>query len=309
MARLESQDISVGGFSIKRLGFNAFDLYTHYFRSATHEDLTYYGSFPLMMYKRFGFKVMDGYLFVFRYLRSRAGERMDSVGLPINERGERLDVETTRECLESFNGKPGGRIIHLHPALSARYPSMLQSWKARAIGAEYIYGNDQIASLHGSTFKSLRRKVRRFSKNNSVEVVPYEKRFRAKADQLYAKWRQSEGSKYGRIWDERLFRNILDHHGTMDHQLNMVIEKRGGTFIGLFDAVRISPHLAIGVSLKLDTSYTNIAQYCVWYRAKQLSAMGCAFLNAGDDAGKPGLKEFKSSFQPISTYTPLLYKL
>ena len=308
MSRLNSGETSVAGFKFKRLGFDAFDLYAHYFRNATHEDLTYYGSFPLMMYKRFGYKVIDGYLFVFRYLRRSSGDRIDSVGLPINEKGERLDVETTRKCLESFNGQPRGKIIHLHPGLDARYPNALQSREATALGSEYIYSNELVAKLDGGTFRSLRRMVHRFTRNNDFEVVPYEKKLRADVDQIYENWRQSAGAKYDMIWDRTLFTNILDHHGIMDHHLNIVIDKSSGKSIGLFDAVRLSPGLAIAVFQKLDTNYAHMAQYCGWHLSQQLSAMGCAFLNVGDDGGRDGLKALKTSFRPVSSYTPLFYK-
>jgi hypothetical protein len=57
-------------------------------------------------------------------------------------------------------------------------------------------------------------------------------------------------------------------------------------------AVRISPELAIGVIRKLDSNYTNLTQYCQVFLARHLSALGCPFLNDGDDAGgRPGLGE------------------
>jgi hypothetical protein len=299
----------VAGFSFKRLGFDAFDLYAHYFRNATHEDLTFYGSFPLMMYARFGYEVVDGHLFVFRHVRGAAGERLDSVGLPIDEKGGRLDVATTRKCLDAFNRGPGGRIVSLHPALSARYPSAFQPRPASSIGSEYVYSNELLAGLKGGALKNLRKSVHRFASRYSFEIIPYEKKLRADADRVYERWRQREGAKYERVWDRTLFANLLDHHGSMDHHLFAVIEKTGGSCIGLFDAVRISPKLAIGVIRKLDTSHANIAQYCQVFLARHLDALGCPFLNDGDDAGgRPGLRELKSRFHPISTYTPLAYR-
>lgn len=164
MFKLKSENVLVNGFTFNRLSFDAFPLYAHYFRQASHEDLTYYGSFPLMMYKRFGYKVIDGHLFVFRYVRSETGDRIDSVGLPIDEAGRRLDLESTRKCLEQFNGKPGGRIIHLHPALSARPPTTVEPEPAKGIGSEYIYSNELLAELKGGTFKNLRKNVNQFAK-------------------------------------------------------------------------------------------------------------------------------------------------
>jgi hypothetical protein len=309
MSKLKSQDVSIAGFAFKRLGFDAFPLYAHYFRNATHEDLTFYGSFPLMMYKRFGYKVIDGYLFVFRHIRTDTEERIDSVGLPINENGERLDVDTTRKCLNTFNRRQGGRIIHFHPALSAAYPSPLQPRHAVAVGSEYIYSNELLAGLRGGAFQSLRRAVNRFSSRNNVEIVPYEKKFRSDADRVYEKWCQLEGAKYASVWDGTLFRNLLDHHGIMDHHLFMVIDKAIGEYIGLFDAVRISPNIAMGVTRKLDSSYANLVDYCQVFLARHLNALGCPFLNDGDDAGgRPGLKNLKFRFHPISIYTPLVYR-
>lgn len=309
MSKLNSEDVSVNGFAFKRLGFDAFPLYAHYFRQATHEEMTFYGSFPLMMYKRFGFKVIDGHLFVFRYVRSDTGDRIDSVGLPIDESGRRLDVESTRKCLDEFNRKPGGRIIHLHPALSARYPSSTEPQPVVAIGSEYIYSNELLAGLQGGEFKNLRKNVNRFANRHSIEVVPYESRFRGEADDIYKKWLATEGAKYDSVWDGTLFANLLDHHGRMDHHLFMVRDKTGGQCIGLFDAVRISPNLAMGVLRKLDSSYANLAEYCQVYLAKHLHGLGCSHLNDGDDAGgRPGLKELKSRFHPVSVYTPVTYK-
>jgi hypothetical protein len=95
----------------------------------------------------------------------------------------------------------------------------------------------------------------------------------------------------------------------MDQHLFMVIDRTEGARIGLFDAVRISPKLAIGVMRKLDSSYSNLGQYCQVFLARHLNTMGCSFLNDGDDAGgRPGLKELKSSFHPIATYRPMVYE-
>jgi hypothetical protein len=309
MSRPESQDVYVARLAFKKLGFDAFALYAHYFRHATHEDLTYYGSFPLMMYKRFGYKVIDGYLFVLRYIRRDSEQWIDSVGLPINESGERLDVESTRKCLHSFNGGPGGRIIHLHPALSARYPFARPPQPEDALGLEYIYSNELLADLRGGAFGHMRRNLNRFARRYDVEIVPYEKKFRDDADRIYQAWRESEGAKYDSIWDDTLFANLLDHHGSMDQHLFMVIDRTDGARIGVFDAVRISPKLAIGVMRKLDSSYPNLGQYCQVFLARHLNTMGCGFLNDGDDAGgRPGLKELKSCFHPIATYRPMVYE-
>ncbi len=306
MSKPFSEEITLNGFAFRRLGFDAFPLYAHYFRWATHEDLTFYGSFPLMMYKRFGYKVVDGYLFIFRYVRGDTDDRVDSVGLPINEAGERLDVEATRKCLDAFNRKPGGRIIHLHPALNARYPGPHQPQQVAAIGSEYIYDNGLLAGLEGGTFKNLRKNVNRFASRHNVEIVPYEKGLRADADSIYQQWLETQGAKYDSVWDGTLFANLLNNHGLIDHHLFIAIDKATDRRIGIFDAVRISPSLAIGVMRKLDASYANLAEYCQVFLARHLKSIGCTFLNDGDDAGgRPGLKELKSRFHPISTYTPL----
>ena len=302
MSKFNSEDISI-------LGFDTFDMYTHYFRNATHEDMTFYGSFPLMMFKRHGFKVVDGFLFLFRYGRGKARHYLHCVGLPIDERGERLDVVSTLESLKSFTGGIGGRIIHLHPALSDRYPSSWKPRRVRSVGKEYIYNNDLLANLRGGDFRNLRKNVTRVGNRYDIEILPYEKRYRQDAELVYRNWCEREGAKYDSVWDGRLFRNLLDHYGTIDHDLYMVLDKKTGKYIGLFDAVRVSPQLAMGVIRKLDSSYDNIAKYCQVFLARQLSQKGCSFLNDGDDAGgRSGLKRLKSSFHPISTYTPLYYK-
>ena len=309
MSKSKSKDISVFGFGFKRLGFDAFDMYTHYFRNATHEDLTFYGSFPLMMYKRYGFKVVDGFLFLFRYGRRESRKYLHSVGLPINERGERLDVESTRKCLETFTGGIGGRIIHLHPALNDRYRGLSEPRRTRSVDTEYVYGNDILANLQGGAFRNLRKNVTRVADRYDVEIFPYEKKHRQDAELIYKIWCEKEGIKYDSIWDRTLFRNLLDHHGLIDHDLYMVLDKKTGRYIGFFDAVRLSSQLAMGVMRKLDTSYGNIAKYCQVFLAQQLSQRGCSFLNDGDDAGgRPGIKKLKNAFHPISTYTPLYYK-
>jgi hypothetical protein len=308
MSIRKSEDVCLGRFAFKTLGFDAFELYAQFFRTATYEDVTFYGSFPLMMYKQFGFRVIEGYLFLFRYLRTDRGRYLYSVGLPINEQGERLDVETTHKCLDSFNGRPGGRIIHLHPALSARYPAPWRPQQAASIGCEYIYSNERLATLRGGEFQNLRKNVNRVASRYRIEIVPYEVKYRAEADRIYEKWRLTEGTKYDSIWDRTLFANLLDHYGAMEHRLYLVIDQNTREFIGLFDAVRISPQLAIGVLRKLDSRYVNLAKFCQVFLARQLTALGCPFLNDGDDAGgRPGLKQLKSSFHPIATYTPLAY--
>lgn len=305
MSKARSTKVTVAGFTFRRLGFDAFPLYAHYFRNAGHEDLTHYGSFPLMIRNRFGYREIDGYLFVFRYWRDDDGDRIDAVGLPINERGERLDIDTTREALEGFNGRAAGRILYLHPALAARDPT---AHVAREGVREYVYDNGTLARLEGGTFANLRKTVNRFGKQNDVEMVPYERRLRGEAQAIYERWCAVEGAKYGRLWDGKLFADLLDNHGVMDHHLFLVRDRKADAFIGLFDAVRVAPTLAMGVLRKHDSRYPGIAQFCQVYLARHLDALGCTYLNDGDDADKPGLAQLKSAFHPVSVFRPLSHR-
>lgn len=309
MSTPTSVAVTVRGFSFQRLGFDAFPLYAHYFRDATPEDLTYYGSFPLMMYKKFGYKVVDGYLFVFRYVQEGDRERIDAVGLPIDERGARLDVPTTRRYLREFNRRREGRIVHVHPALAARYGGGELAQDMIAVGTEYVYANEPLSRLEGGEFRNLRKNVNRFASRTPVDIVPYTPSMREDAGRIYARWCETHGAKYESVWDRPLVTNLLDHYGILDHHLFVAVDRASGEKVGLFDAVRIGRQLAIGVLRKLDVRYPNLAEHCQVQLARHLTALGCPFLNDGDDAGgRPGLKELKTRFHPVATFTPVRYR-
>jgi len=305
------EQLSFHGFEYFKLDFDAFDLYRHFHRNATHEDLTFYGSFPLLMYRRHGVRVIDGYFFLFRHIRNDAAERLDVIGLPIDERGRCLDIDATSKVVKKINRGGAGRIICLHPSLNERYGNQGGPHgprTARNAGLEYIYSNADLAALAGGSFRNLRRNVNRFANKHDVEIVPYEKQFRADADRIYDNWRASFGAKYDSIWDRRLFANLLDRYGSIEHHLFVVIDRHSNEKVGVFDAVPVSAGLAIGVIRKLDARYSNLAEYCQHFLARHLHEAGIEHLNDGDDAGHAGLAELKRRFHPVATHVPLYYR-
>jgi len=79
--------------------------------------------------------------------------------------------------------------------------------------------------------------------------------------------------------------------------------------VGFFDAVPINQSISVGVFRKILPQYNGAAEYCQVFLARRLSEIGCKYLNDGDDADRPGLRDLKSKFHPIHTFDTFAYKL
>lgn len=301
------KNVSINRFEVHRLRFEDYGLYREFHQIATHEDLTYYSSFPILMRGDHAYKVIDGFLFLFRVNGSGRGANMDVLNLPRNIHGSFLDVASTKKILDSINGNGDGEILFIHPALDDRHGSPKHRAERTGIGREYVYDNRLLARPEGGTFQNLRKNANKFGNRVNFEIVPYEKGMRRHADTVYLAWCAGHGLKYDAIWDREMYANLLGHHGEIDHMMFMVVDKDRNEYIGFFDAVLVNDKLAVGVFRKLSDRYKGIAEYCQIYLAKHLASMGVAYINDGDDCYEWGLRALKEKFHPVATFIPVQY--
>lgn len=301
------KNIRINRYEIHRLGFDDYGLYREFHAKATHDDLTYYSSFPILMRDGHAYKVIDGFLFLFRVNGSGRRANVDVLNLPRNAGGEFLDVASTKKILNGINGDDTGDILYIHPALNKVHGSPRHHAKQNDIGREYVYDNRLLGGLEGGEFRNLRKNANKFGNRVNFEIVPYERSMRCHANQVYVDWCTSHGLKYDAIWDRDMYANLLDHHGEIDHMLFMVADRDSNRYIGFFDAVLINDGLAVGVFRKLSERYSGIAEYCQVYLARHLAAMDVAYINDGDDCYEPGLQTLKEKFHPVSTFIPVQY--
>src|SRR5690606_39103279 len=197
-------------------------------RTSTYDDLTFYSSFPLLMRGIHGYRVISGYLFLFRILmKNSQPERVDSVSVPRNLKGELLDTDSIHSVLVRLNGNRSGRIVYVNEGVHSRIEGKVPCLRNRTPGRQYVYDNDALSRLEG----------------------------------------------------------------------------------GDFDAVPINQSISVGVFRKILPQYNGAAEYCQVFLARRLSEIGCKYLNDGDDADRPGLRDLKSKFHPIHTFDTFAYKL
>lgn len=299
----------VNGIELRRLWFDQFDLYSEYHRTSTYDDLTFYSSFPLLMRGIHGYRVISGYLFLFRILmKNSQPERVDSVSVPRNLKGELLDTDSIHGVLARLNGNRSGRIVYVNESVHSKIEGKVPCLRNRTPGRQYVYDNDALSRLEGGDFKNLRKNVNKFARSD-LEIVPYERSLRNALDDLYVKWCKTGGTKYDVIWDTYLYKNLMDNFGTIRHLLFVVVNSASSEPVGFFDAVPINQSISVGVFRKILPQYNGAAEYCQVFLARRLSEIGCKYLNDGDDADRPGLRDLKSKFHPIHTFDTFAYKL
>jgi hypothetical protein len=302
------KNVRINHYEIHKLGFDDYGMYRDFHTRATPADLTYYSSFPILMRGSHAWQVIDGFLFLFRINRNGNRRFVDVLNLPRNAVGEFLDVASTKKILDRINGSNAGGILHVHPALADRYGARTVRPERTSVGREYVYDNHRLSMLEGGEFRNLRKNANKFGNRVNFEIVPYERRMREHANQIYQHWCVTHGLKYDGIWDMEMYGNLLGCYGEIDHSLFMVADKDRNEYIGFFDAVTVNETLAIGVFRKLSEQYKGIAEYCQVYLAKHLAARGITYINDGDDCYEWGLRVLKEKFHPVTTFIPVEYE-
>ncbi|OGC38514.1 hypothetical protein A3K42_00760 [candidate division WWE3 bacterium RBG_13_37_7] len=164
---------------------------------------------------------------------------------------------------------------------------------------DYIVSAQELVELKGNKYKTKRHWVKTFLKNCPVKVeviTSPDAELTRKILLLTEKWSKVKNTN---VTDEShaLERLLFTYHV---YNLLFICMFDDGELIGFATNEIVRPEYAIGSFGKAIISYKGIYQFLEHTAAKTLFDKGIKYLNIEQDLGKPGLRESKRSYRPVT---------
>lgn len=250
------------------------------------------------------FMILDGYLYTFRYSK----EILYMLNVPFNKDGEYLPPDDLERFMREHDVE---EITYVSATVASLYENVLKRY-ASQVGLNYIYDNEKVAKMEGSSFSNPRSKVNKFIKSyEDIEVVMYDESMYDDFMYLYSQWRKENEEKFFRIVDKHLYDKSLRFHDEIFHTHFGVYIKENGTrkLIGMSGYIYVNNESCYCMHRKALKAYTGLAEFLQKNCSVLALKDGFPFMLDGNDGGASyGLRPFKSKFDPI-TYDGAKLKL
>ena len=164
-------------------------------------------------------------------------------------------------------------------------------------GAEYLYLPSHLDDLSGGRLESVRKAVRRFEKNYSVDIRPYLPEHEPECLELLDAWETSQGARYFRLMDSEYTREALRRYAEFDRRdLTGEVAIIEGKIKAFAFGGTARPGLANAFILKADPAVRGLSHFM---KLRQIRGFEDFDLVAdAGDLGAAGLRRFKRSFAP-----------
>lgn len=168
---------------------------------------------------------------------------------------------------------------------------------------DYIYAAEDMAALCGSKYEKKRNKVNKFRREypsaKTVLIDLKKKTVYKELFDVFSLWElRKKKQKDDTIHELTAIKRLLD----ASHIFELVC--LGIYFEGSLKAFSIteviSDKYGIFHFVKGDPYYTGIFEFLYTSTAKELQKRGCVYINREQDLGISGLREAKSSWQPVN---------
>lgn len=173
-------------------------------------------------------------------------------------------------------------------------------------GYEYIYNNESLYKMVGSSYRNFRHKIKRFEKYyiENITIKKYDESMYEDAISAYNIWYNTNAQKIldsGKdIWDTQFYKYAIANYKKYNLESFLIYDL--DECVGCVSFIVMNEKMAYGVFRKLTSEYEYIAQYMQWYQAKILYNRGVTFLNDAYDSGFVGLENLKSDFKPVGKH-------
>ena len=162
-------------------------------------------------------------------------------------------------------------------------------------GAEYFYHPPQLRDLSGGRLESVRKAIRRFEKNYSVDIRPYSPEHECECLELLGAWEAGQGARYFRLMDSEYTRQALHRYAEFDRRdLSGEVAVIEGKIKAFAFGGEMRPGLANAFILKADPAVRGLSHFM---KLRQIRGFeGFDLVADAGDLGAPGLRRFKGSF-------------
>lgn len=176
-----------------------------------------------------------------------------------------------------------------------------QRFALRDKDAEYIYDPAQIASLKGSLFRDVRKRVRRFERNHLSRFRALNARDIPHCIALLKHWRRRQGRRHPFLLDWGYTQAALNqfHHWSREMLRGWCVELDGQVQAFALTG-DMQPDLAHFFVAKANPDFPDLSYFLRWRVYGALSAY--RRVNDAGDLGLSGLRQFKQKFRPVEQW-------
>lgn len=238
------------------------------------------------------YNVIDGCLFLYHYNQNK----VSLVTLPFNKDGKFVKFSEALSYMKNNNIYRIRCILDTMLRTHDNIYILKKYFTVKSCCNEYFYNNADIYEMVGNKFSKMRNKVNKFMKmypNINYRWGKYEDKMLLL--DIYNKWKTDwNGTKYPTIFDSKYFENILSLGCNYFLIFFDGITPIG--FLGYYPSNGKNVHCGFR---KLNINYQYLTQYAQVKFCHELLKKGYLFTNDDNDNNSKGLKEMKTSFQPI----------
>lgn len=177
------------------------------------------------------------------------------------------------------------------------------------IHKEFIYKIPEQVELTGSSFRSLRKRIKRFEKYSKLEVRMLTREDLQAHERFLDRWMADVGPSYFRasvVKDRNLLRFAID-----GDDYDFTIGAFDGDELVGVKSCSIEPDTDImcGIYLKCLRGYENLSQYLSYTGAKIGLERGAVYENCASASGSsPGIRKHKLSRRPFEFWNVYAFK-
>lgn len=167
---------------------------------------------------------------------------------------------------------------------------------------EMIWSIPKVILLKGKEFADIRNSINRIKNNHPyIQIREYEPSDYKRLLELKTHWNRTSGSKYNRITDDHIFKQVLHHYKSLHETI--LIATIGQRIVGFVSGAVLPNGIAWGCMAKALPEYRGIYEYLYTEFAKYLHEKNpeIILLHTGSDNNHEGLRRFKNKFRPIFT--------
>lgn len=323
MGEMVRQDeVKLGDWNFRVLQIKDKEMYSQYIRETEYPANLFSSNFDLLWassptWGMVLWKIVDGMLVTFKLIRKK---KLQLAFLPLGRGDPSKVADVVYKCLNfcyEWNGKKKKRtkvraINDLQLAFLRESPFFEQRFRSVKLkGVDRHVGIQNLLTLKGKQFQNVRQSMNKFRRNYPDTVIR-----RVKPDdfdvllKLKEEWNCTLGKKYPVIWDDTVYKNIIQNHHELDH-LILVVEV-DGKIAGVITG-GILPHgQAWAGLLKRKEQFSGLSDYLIIELTKEINRLNpqVELINLGIDVGpRGGLRAFKDKFRPVLNCERYLLRL
>jgi hypothetical protein len=210
--------------------------------------------------------------------------------------------EAATACLQSTddaNGDHSGRVLWAD-GHDAKALGHLAGLRAAPKEVEYLYDVERVCGLQGRPYRDLRKRVRRFERENDYDWREYREDDAEACHSLLRRWRRLRGRRVRPVIDMGYSKAALELYGRFRREdlLGRVLTL-GGKAAAFCMGGRMAPGLANFFIAKSDPEVFGLSEFARWRFLCELRELGrYGLINDASDLGRPGLAQFKRKFRP-----------